>query len=53
MAEGCDVIVREDMVLDLLEDPVIREKYQRFAFEDYVNVSARTNSDVNSGTIPM
>ena len=39
MAEGCNVILPEDMVLDLITKSQIREKYQRFAFQDYVNVS--------------
>jgi len=38
MAVDCNVILPEDMVLDLITKSQIREKYQRFAFEEYVNM---------------
>jgi ariadne-2 len=36
MAPKCDVLVPEDTVLKLLSRPFLREKYQQFAFQDYV-----------------
>lgn len=36
MAAGCDVLVPEDLVLTLVSRPQIRDKYQQFAFQDYV-----------------
>jgi ariadne-2 len=36
MAQDCVVLAPEDFVLSLLTRPNIREKYQRFAFRDYV-----------------
>jgi len=39
MAGNCNIILTEDMVLDLISSPHIREKYQRFAYQAYVNVS--------------
>lgn len=36
MASGCDVLVPEDLVLTLVSRPMIRDKYQQFAFQDYV-----------------
>ncbi|CAG7724017.1 unnamed protein product, partial [Allacma fusca] len=36
MAQDCIVLAPEDFVLALLTKPNIREKYQRFAFRDYV-----------------
>lgn len=36
MAARCDVRVPEDLVLNLLTRPVSRDKYQQFAFQDYV-----------------
>lgn len=36
MAQNCDVRVPEDLVLNLLNRPILREKYQQFAFRDYV-----------------
>jgi ariadne-2 len=36
MAAGCDVLVPEDLVLNLVSRPQIRDKYQQFAFQDYV-----------------
>lgn len=39
MARECLVILTEDMVLDLITRAQTREKYQKFAFASYVNVS--------------
>ncbi|KAG5677911.1 hypothetical protein PVAND_007627 [Polypedilum vanderplanki] len=36
MAPACDVLVPEDLVLSLISKPQIRDKYQQFAFQDYV-----------------
>lgn len=36
MAAGCDVLVPEDLVLNLVSRPHVRDKYQQFAFQDYV-----------------
>lgn len=36
MAAGCDVLVPEDAVLTLVSRPNVRDKYQQFAFQDYV-----------------
>lgn len=36
MAQKCDVLLPEDFVLSLLTKPNMREKYQQFAFCDYV-----------------
>ncbi|XP_063972023.1 potential E3 ubiquitin-protein ligase ariadne-2 isoform X2 [Diachasmimorpha longicaudata] len=36
MAQNCDVLVPEDFVLQLLTKPSMRDKYQHFAFRDYV-----------------
>lgn len=36
MAAGCDVLVPEDLVLNLVSRPNVRDKYQQFAFQDYV-----------------
>jgi ariadne-2 len=36
MANECDVLVPEDLVLNLVSRPQIRDKYQQFAFQDYV-----------------
>jgi len=36
MAQDCVVLAPEDFVLSLVTRPTIREKYQRFAFRDYV-----------------
>lgn len=36
MAQMCNVRVPEDLVLNLLTRPVMRDKYQQFAFKDYV-----------------
>ncbi|KAM7344284.1 E3 ubiquitin-protein ligase ari-2 [Cochliomyia hominivorax] len=36
MAQMCNVRVPEDLVLTLVTRPVMREKYQQFAFKDYV-----------------
>lgn len=36
MASDCDVRVPEDMVLSLIARPMLREKYQQFAFRDFV-----------------
>jgi len=37
MGQECAVLVPEDFILTLLTRPNVREKYQRFAFRDYVN----------------
>lgn len=36
MAQKCNVRVPEDLVLTLVTRPVMRDKYQQFAFKDYV-----------------
>ncbi|CAD6221213.1 GSCOCG00005092001-RA-CDS [Cotesia congregata] len=36
MAQGCGVLVPEDFVLSLLTKPNMRDRYQSFAFRDYV-----------------
>ncbi|EDW08363.1 potential E3 ubiquitin-protein ligase ariadne-2 [Drosophila mojavensis] len=36
MAQQCNVRVPEDLVLTLVTRPVMRDKYQQFAFKDYV-----------------
>lgn len=36
MEQRCDVRVPEDLVLNLLNRPMVRDKYQQFAFADYV-----------------
>lgn len=36
MAQECEVLAPEDFVLTLLSRPSTREKYQQFAFRDYV-----------------
>ncbi|KAG8230447.1 hypothetical protein J437_LFUL014711, partial [Ladona fulva] len=36
MAQECEVLAPEDMILSLLTRPNLREKYQQFAFRDYV-----------------
>lgn len=36
MAQTCNVRVPEDLVLTLVTRPVMRDKYQQFAFRDYV-----------------
>lgn len=36
MAPKCDIRVPEDFVLTLLNRPLLRDKYQQFAFQDYV-----------------
>lgn len=36
MASNCDERVPEELVLNLLNKPVLRDKYQQFAFQDYV-----------------
>ncbi|XP_022184559.2 potential E3 ubiquitin-protein ligase ariadne-2 [Nilaparvata lugens] len=36
MAKGCEVLAPEDFVLTLLTKPQLRDKYQQFAFRDYV-----------------
>lgn len=36
MASKCNVRVPEELVLNLLTKPVVRDKYQQFAFLDYV-----------------
>lgn len=36
MASKCNVRVPEEFILRLLIKPVIRDKYQQFAFLDYV-----------------
>ncbi|CAG2055299.1 unnamed protein product [Timema podura] len=36
MAQNCEVLAPEDFVLNLLSRPKLREKYQQFAFCDYV-----------------
>lgn len=36
MAQDCEVLAPEDFVLTLLTRPQLREKYQQFAFRDYV-----------------
>lgn len=39
MAQQCDVLVPEDFALSLLTKSSFREKYQQYAFHDYVKVS--------------
>lgn len=36
MAQQCDIYAPEDFVLTLLSKPSLRDKYQQFAFHDYV-----------------
>lgn len=36
MANACDVLVPEDLVISLISRPQIRDKYQQLAFQDYV-----------------
>lgn len=36
---GCHVILTEDKVLAFINKPQTREKYLRFSYEEYVNVS--------------
>lgn len=36
MAANCDIYVPEDLVLNLVSRPNVRDKYQQFAFQDYV-----------------
>lgn len=36
MAQDCVVLAPEDFVLSIVTRPIVREKYQRFAFGDYV-----------------
>lgn len=36
MAQGCEVLVPEDFVLSLLTKSNMRDRYQNFAFRDYV-----------------
>uniref|UniRef100_U5ELC0 RBR-type E3 ubiquitin transferase n=1 Tax=Corethrella appendiculata TaxID=1370023 RepID=U5ELC0_9DIPT len=36
MESMCDVLAPEDFVLNLLNRPILREKYQQYAFADYV-----------------
>lgn len=36
MAQDCEVLAPEDFVLTLVSRPNVREKYQHFAFRDYV-----------------
>lgn len=36
MAQDCVVLAPEDFVLSIVNRPTLREKYQRFAFRDYV-----------------
>lgn len=36
MTPNCDVRVPEDLLLTLLNRPAMRDKYQQFAFQDYV-----------------
>jgi ariadne-2 len=36
MAQECEVLAPEDFVLTLLSRPSTRDKYQQFAFRDYV-----------------
>ncbi|XP_055374311.1 potential E3 ubiquitin-protein ligase ariadne-2 [Condylostylus longicornis] len=36
MAPMCNVRVPEDFVLNLVQRPILREKWQKFAFQDYV-----------------
>lgn len=36
MATKCNVLVPEELVLKLLNRPQLRNKYQHFAFQDYV-----------------
>ncbi|XP_055630830.1 potential E3 ubiquitin-protein ligase ariadne-2 [Toxorhynchites rutilus septentrionalis] len=36
MEQRCEVRVPEDLVLNLLNKPMVRERYQQFAFADYV-----------------
>lgn len=36
MAQDCDLLAPEDFVLSLLLKPNMRDKYQKFAFRDYI-----------------
>lgn len=36
MAQGCNVLASEDIVLSVLSKPTLRERYQQFAFSDYI-----------------
>lgn len=36
MGRGCNILVPEDFVLSILSKSALREKYQQFAFSDYV-----------------
>lgn len=38
MGKGCNVIITEEMALQLISLPQIKDKYQRLAFESYINV---------------
>lgn len=38
MAKDCNLLVPEDFVLDTVSKPELREKYQQYAFNDYVEV---------------
>ena len=39
MAQDCNILVPEDFVLGMLTKSNHRERYQQFAFTDYVKVS--------------
>ncbi|XP_022254670.1 potential E3 ubiquitin-protein ligase ariadne-2-like [Limulus polyphemus] len=36
MAQGCNILVPEDFALNMLSKSCLRERYQQFAFSDYV-----------------
>ncbi|KAG8188169.1 hypothetical protein JTE90_019448 [Oedothorax gibbosus] len=36
MGQGCSLLVPEDFVLSILNKAILREKYQKFSFSDYV-----------------
>ena len=36
MGNGCQVLAPEDFVVCLLNRPVLKQKYQQYAFADYV-----------------
>ena len=38
MGKDCDVLIPEDFVLSTVTNPKLRDKYQEYAFSDFVKV---------------
>ena len=44
MGKDCDVLIPEDFVLATVTNPKLRDKYQEYAFSDFVKVTKKQSS---------